>query len=778
LRIRSWFILLSLLAVATMAWYGIRLDREIVRQFSGKRWGLPSKIYSDAFLLSPGQRLESIHLFERLKRLGYRRVDAYPPREGEYYKGPDHLEISLHDFRYPHRAFSGFRLRVELQGTRITRLSDRKHARRDLVSAALEPELIAGLFERLWEARTLVTLKQVPQYLVDAIIATEDKRFYHHSGVDPLAIGRAAIANIKAKRVVQGASTLTQQLVKNFFLSNRRSVITKAKGAFMAILLERHFSKDEILEAYLNEIYFGQRGIQGIYGAGEAASFYFDTTVEELSLAESALLAGLIRAPNMYCPFRNPELMRTRRNHVLRRMWSLGMITEEQYNNATSAPVTVKEFSPQTNDAPYFVDHVIQELSRDFSLEFLTSEGLRIFTTLDVEMQRTAQRILKEELSRLEAAYPRTSGDRGVAATDHLQGCIVVLQPHTGYLRALIGGRDYQQSGFNRATQARRQPGSLFKPIVYLTALERPSPGGDIFTPTSLLKDEPLTIQYEHTQWSPRNYNEQYLGNVSLRRALEMSLNCATVRLSQSVGLEHIIAKAKDLGLTTPLESLPSLALGAFEAIPLEMAGAYCALANQGTLYTPTSIKEVVDREGKTLARKRPVAKGVASPEGAFLTTYLLKGVIDRGTASSCRATIPFPAAGKTGTTNNYQDAWFLGYTPSILALVWVGFDAPESLGLSGAQAALPIWARLMNEIATPLPHGDFAPPPGIVFRKIDRASGLLATTGCPDPFLEAYRSGTEPVDYCPLHPAPTGIGEVMKKIRKGFFDKILDLFR
>jgi penicillin-binding protein 1B len=698
----------------------MQLDREIVRQFNGRRWGLPSKIYSDSFVLFPGQDLDAAHLFERLRRLGYKKVNTYPSDRGDYYKGTSCLEIFLHDFQYPYRPFSGFPLRIELQGNRVSKLIDKRRPARKLDSAKLEPELITGLFEKFWEERTLISLKQVPQSLVDAIITTEDKRFYHHCGVDTIAIGRATLANLKARRIVQGASTLTQQLVKNFFLNSRRSIITKIRAAFMAILLERHYSKEEILEAYMNEIYFGQKGIQGIYGVGEAAEFYFDKHVEELDLAESALLAGLIRAPSIYSPHKNPELIRTRRNHVLKRMWALGMITEAQYQKAIALPVKVASFYPQINDAPYFVDYLMQELTKEFSLDFLTSEGLRVFTTLDVEMQRTARKILQEALSKLETESPHLIQDRERTAGP-LEGCMVVLQPKTGYIRVLLGGRDYQRSGFNRATQARRQPGSLFKPIVYLTALETASPSKEVLTPSSPLKDEPLAIQYDHKQWSPRNFNDQYFGKVTLREAIEMSLNCATVRLSQKVGLDHIITKARDMGLTTPMESLPSLALGAFEAVPLELAGAYSVLANQGMLTMPCSIKEVVDREGNSIEREKIKAKRAASPEGAFLTTYLLKGVIDRGTASSCRTAISFPAAGKTGTTNNYQDAWFCGYTPHMVTLVWVGFDEPESIGLSGGQAALPIWSRFMQEFSGMLPSDDFPAPPGIVFRKIDR---------------------------------------------------------
>ncbi len=767
----------GLLCIVLGSIWVVHLDRQIVERFSGKKWGFPSKLYSDTLRIKRGQLLEATHVWERLDKLGYRRTNELPSHKGEFYRGADYVEIYLRDFQYPDRQVSGYPLAIELDEGQIARLFDKRSPSKALAFAEIEPELIGGLYDTYWEERQIVTLDQVPQSLIDAVIITEDKRFYSHIGIDPIAVCRALLANIRARRIVQGASTLTQQFVKNYFLHNRRTMWTKIQGAVMAVLLERRYSKKEILEAYLNEIYFGQRGIQGIYGVGEASTFYFGKHVEHLTLEESALLAALIRAPSMYAPHKHPDLIRSRRNHVLKRLLLSGMITEDDYKRASNAPVNVRSHTPQLNEAPFFSDHVVEELAKDFSIDFLTSEGLRIFTTLDPELNRASQRILAQKLSDLEERMHAHLKD-AEGTREPLQGCVVVIEAATGHIKALIGGRSYQKGAMNRATQAKRQPGSLFKPFVYLTALERGGRNGEQFTLTSLLNDEPLTVRYDHKEWSPRNFNDYYLGNVRFRKALEMSLNCATVSLSQKVGLSGIIATARAMGLSTPIEPLPSLVLGAFEAIPLELAAAYGALAHEGILSPPRSIKTIADREGRLLAQPQKQQKRAVSPQSAFLTTYVLKGVLQSGTARAVRDQITFPAAGKTGTTNNYQDAWFCGYTPDYVVLVWVGFDRPRSTGFTGAQAALPIWVDIMHHVVSGSSNKDFPVPSGILFKEIDSANGLLATSSCPHPFIEAFRAGTEPVEYCPLHPPEKGIPETIIELPQDIFRKFIDLFR
>ena len=782
-RARRRFLLLSCSGLAlflcgSLAVLTFRTDRAIVSRFEGKRWRLPSKIYSDTLSLYPGVSLDKARVSDRLRRLGYQPARKAVLRKGETREGKGSLDIYLHDFVYPELKFEGFPLRLELRSGSIQRLVDLRKSGREISSVDLEPELITGLFEKVWEERKLVSLAEVPLNLVNAVIATEDQRFRKHPGVDPRAVLRAVLSNLRAGRVAQGASTLTQQLVKNFFLTPQRTLGRKIQEAAMAVLLELRYSKDQILEAYLNEIYFGQKGSQGVYGVGHAAEFYFGKPVRDLTLAESALLAGLIRAPNLYAPHKDTARIRERRDYVLERMWGLGLITEAEFNAASAEPVEVRLFYPERNEAPYFVDYLVKELEKEYSLDILTSEGLMVFTSLDVEMQGAAEKSLSEGLAELERKNPSLRGPSPATPGDGIQGCLVALEPHTGFIRAMMGGRDYRRTQFNRVTQARRQPGSLFKPIVYETALTEAPEGVPAFRATSLLPDEPLVIRTGGKSWSPRNYGDKYFGKVSLRTALEKSLNCATAWLGEQVGLEKILRTAQDLGITTPLEAVPSLMLGSFEVVPLEMAVGYGAFANYGVLNTPRAIKSVLDRDGKVLERRRMQLKRAISPEGAYLVTCLLQGVIERGTASAVAGEFGVPVAGKTGTTDDYRDAWFAGYVSNLAALVWVGFDQPRNTGLTGATGALPIWADFMKQATGALPPEEFFPPPGIVFRSIDRTSGYLATPLCPDTIREAFLAGTEPTQPCPRHPEAAPAAEPEEREKKGLFGKFLNLFR
>ncbi len=770
-------LILFLTVVLVGGGYLVLLDREIVSRFEGRRWRLPSKIYSDTFSLYTGGPFQGDHLKNRLRRLGYQPTKKRPPRKGEYRTGRGFMEITLNDFLYPTGEFEGYPVRIEhVQGT-IKRLRDLREPKKEIYSVELEPELITGLFELVWEERSLVSLAEVPEHTVGAVIAVEDHRFYEHFGLDFPSIARAVVANLEAGRIVQGASTLTQQLIKNFYLTPKRSFSRKAKEAVMALLLEIRYTKEQILEAYLNEIYFGQRGAQGVYGIGEAADFYFGKSVKKLTLPESAVLAGLIRSPNLYAPHKDVARIHKRRDSVLEKMWGLGMISEDQYMEATKTPVEVRAFHPEHNDAPYFVDYLVRELEKEYSLDILTSEGLLIFTTLDVEMQNEARNSVKKGLERLEARVPSLKRSASDDPGKGLQGCLVAIEPQTGFVRAMIGGRDYKTSQFNRVVQAVRQPGSLFKPIVFATAL---AAGGQPtgFTAASILQDEPIRIRYERKTWNPTNFNDQFFGQVTARTSLENSLNCATVWLSQRTGLPKIIETARRLGISSPMDPAPSLVLGAFETKPLEMASAFGAFANHGVLTRPRAIRKVLDKNGTLLERRPMELEQAVSPEVAYVVTSMLQGVFERGTAQSASSRIRVPAAGKTGTTNDSRDAWFAGYTPRLAALVWVGFDKPESIERSGSQAALPIWTDFIRNTSDWLVTEDFVPPPGVVFREIDRLSGLLATSGCTEKIREVFVEGTEPTEPCPLHPDDSMDKGPGKGPRKGVFRKVLDWFR
>ncbi len=730
--------------------HGTSIDWEktVTEKFEGRKWRLPSKIYSDSYLLYIGISLRPDELREKLRRLGYQEVTAAPKNKGHYRYEPARglLEIYLHDFAYPSEAFTGYPVRISFQGPAISRIESGVNGQ-EIFSLELEPELVTGLYDQIWQERRVVSLKEVPPLLIKAILSIEDERFYSHHGVDPVSIVRATWINLRNVGVVQGGSTLTQQLMKNFFLSDERTLSRKVKEAVMAFIAERKYSKAEILENYLNEIYMGQKGSQGIFGVAEAARFYFTKSLSELTVGEIAMLAGLIRAPNRLSPYRGLEAATKRRNVVLAKLLDDKIITPKQFDVALKEPLARRELVKVTNDAPYYADFLRRELAENYSNAVLTTEGLRIFSGLDLHLQKIAERSLADGLKSLEDKYValRRKGDEG-----RLEGAIIVIRPQTGEIKAMVGGRSYQLSQFNRGFQARRQPGSVFKPFVYLTALM-----SGTFTPVTMIEDSPFTWNYENQEWKPGNYNDEYLGTVTFRRALEKSLNSATARVARDVGVRRIRDLAQRLGIDSKLPALPSLALGSVEVTPLEVAVAFSTLANNGVRTRPLSVKQVMDPGGRILEKRDVRVEKVISPQVAFMINHLLKGVFERGTADSARRMgFTRPAAGKTGTTNDYKDAWFVGYTPDLLAVVWVGFDNQGKLGLSGSQAALPIWADFMKQATTGMPVSDFVAPPGIKMVEIDPLSGQLATANCPRVIREAFQEGDEPATTCRLHPA------------------------
>lgn len=733
-------------------WYVQYLEGVVTAKFEGRKWRFPSKIYSDTLLLYVGMNLRMEDLWDKLRRLGYRETRELPKARGDYrhLKKDGLLEVYLHDFAYPLEPFKGFPVRVALEGATITRMENLESGE-EIFSLELEPELVTGLYDRIWEERRLVKISEVPPPLVRAILAIEDERFYRHRGVDPLAILRALWVNVRRVTIVQGGSTLTQQLMKNFFLEDERTLQRKAKEALMAIIAERRYSKEEILENYLNEIYLGQKGAQGIFGVWEAAQFYFSKELRELTVGEMAMIAGLIKAPNRYSPYRSVEAATQRRNVVLRKMLEEKFVTRAEYAAALKEVVQRRELVKLANDAPFYVDFLKRELATHYSHEVLTADGYKILTSLDLQLQRIGERVLTDGLKRLEEEYPHL---RRRGEEDRLEGAIVVIKPQTGEIKAMVGGREYQTSQYNRVFQAKRQPGSTFKPFTFLAALMYGSAEtGKRFTAVSQVDDSPFTWSYEGQEWTPRNYKEEYFGIVSFRTALERSLNSATVRIAKEVGLQKVRDMAHRLGIESSLPALPSLVLGSVEVTPLELATAFSTLANNGVRTRPLAVKQVVDQGSKVLEKRDIRVEKVLAPEMAFMINYLLKGAVDRGTGRGARLRgFDRPAAGKTGTTNDLKDAWFVGYTPDLLAVVWVGFDNQSKLGLSGAQAALPIWTEFMKRATAEAPATDFNPPAGIKMVDIDPESGYLATPACPQVIREAFFEGDEPTKYCPLH--------------------------
>ncbi len=678
------------------------MENEVITRFSGKRWDIPSRIYSDSLTIYIGQSLKELGFFERLARLNYHPVasGAKVASRGEYSIDPARgtMVIFLHSFSYPDHNFPGEPIEMTLAppDQTVTAMRD-PSSRQALYSIELEPELISGIFQGSWEQRRLVRLSQIPPLMIDAILAAEDHRFYEHHGLDLVRIIKAAWVDFTARRITQGGSTLTQQLMKNFFLDRRRDWRRKVKEAMMAYIAERRYSKDEILENYINDIYLGQRGQEGIYGVWEASEFYFSQEPRDLTIGEMATIAGLISSPNRLNPMRHPDLAHLRRNEVLASMLQDGYLSKAAYDQAVAEPLHAREAYAESNDAPFFVDYVKRELAERYPPEVLTGEALRIFTTLDVHMEKLAEQSVRAGLEDLEARHPRL---RRKEADDRLEGALIAIEPQSGKIRTMVGGRDYRQSQLDRIVQSRRQPGSVFKPVTYLAALNETfsgSGGEERFLPTTMIDDEPFTWHYGDMSWSPNNYKDRYFGRVTLEFALMESLNSATSRLANAVGLDQVRAMAEKLGFGE-LPPYPSVVLGGIEVSPMQVAQAYAILANGGLRVQPFAVSEVVDKDGHVIEGHELTAEQVLSPQLAYTIDFMLQQVIDHGTGYGARKMgFTRPAAGKTGTTNDAKDAWFSGFTPNLLATVWTGFDKKEEIGLTGAQAALPIWTNFMK---------------------------------------------------------------------------------
>lgn len=742
------------LALTGVVIYCGHLSGKVNERFSSRRWSIPSKVFSDTILLFPGQRLNPNLFQERLKRTGYRVVSESPARKGEMQIIRDDMRIFLNDLNTPWNNRKGFLINIEVVENKIKSII-RPDNGASLPLLEIEPEEIMLFFGPERERRQLVSINQIPEHVIHAILAAEDSRFYNHWGVDPFAILRASIANLRHGGIQQGGSTITQQLAKNYFLTPDRNLKRKFQEVLLALTMEWMYSKNDILEIYLNEIYLGQKGSVAVNGIGEAAYFYFGKPVNELSVSEAATIAGLIKAPNHYSPYADKEACQRRRNSVLAAMQRHGWISDQIFNTQVNAPVKPVGYNVFGKKAPYFIDHLSQQLRMLYKPEDLSTLGLSIYTTLDSQVQMAAETALTEGLDRLENKYPSLKPD---SSKRSLQGAVLVMQPQTGHILAMVGGRNYSESQFNRTTQALRQPGSAFKPFVFAAGL-------DLITPITMLSNKPKTYSIDGKTWRPKNFEKEQNDLVTVRKAIENSYNLATVDLAMQIGLDKIIDYATQFGFSTSLKPFPSLALGAFEVIPIELARAYCAFAAGGVLPFPSALKAVADEIGNPLEKRHIKIERLISAEKAYIVNSLLRGVVISGTGRSLRERgINWPVAGKTGTTNSFRDAWFIGYTPDILALVWVGFDKGDSVKSTGAEAALPIWAELMNAIPRHISKNDFRVPDGIVKKQICSDDGkAYVSKNCPDPFEE----------YFLLTNAPKGSG--YKDSRPGILEQLTE---
>jgi penicillin-binding protein 1B len=590
--------------------------------------------------------------------------------------------------------------------------------------------------------------------MIRAVIAIEDHRFYDHSGVDVIGTTRAVFTNVfGSRKYLSGGSTLTQQLVRNTFLASmwgldkarERGGLAGLKRKFtewfMSVALERRLSKDKILELYLNDVPVGQRGSFAIHGVPEAARLFFGKDVSNLTLAEAATIAGVSHSPSFDSPFQHPDRAKERRNVVLQAMASYGYISADAADRASREPVQIAPRAIES-EAPYFVDYLTQELQERTK----AAGAVDVYSTLDLHLQRIAQDAVREGLLKVDAILAKRK-------PRFPQAALIAIDPRTGEILAMVGGRSYNESQFNHVVTARRQPGSTFKPFVYLAAFERAiADGRTDITPATVVVDEPTSFTFNDQIWTPSNYENKYDGPITLRHALAHSKNIATIKVAESIGFDNIASLWRKFGIGTPPKGYPSIALGVFEATPLEMATAYTVFPNQGTVRPLHGLVRIVSA-GKDLPIDAQQVKTVARKDTTFLVTNMMRSVLNEGTAASARANgFTLDGAGKTGTTNDLRDAWFIGFTPELLTVVWVGLDDNQPIGLSGAQAALPIWTQFMARALAGHPSQTFEVPEGIVFVDIDKDTGKLATPYCPNVFREAFLAGTEPTETCTVH--------------------------
>lgn len=724
----GWAVKLSIVGLVILAGFAIYLDAVVQEKFSGKRWTIPAKVYARPLELFVGQKLDKNDFLAELDALGYRRERSVSGPGGASVAGND-IELHTRGFQFYEGAEQSQRLRVRFSGDFVAGLSSANGSA--LPVARLEPVLIGGLYPAHNEDRILIKLDQVPPYLVETLVAVEDREFFNHFGVSPKSIARAVWVNLTAGQVRQGGSTLTQQLVKNFYLTNERSLSRKATEAMMAVLLELHYDKQEILEAYLNEVFLGQDGRRAVHGFGLASQYFFGQPLAELKLPQVALLVGMVKGPTYYNPRRNPERALERRNLVLDLLAEQQVISVDEAAKAKQAPLGVTHRGSMADSSyPAFLDLVKRQLREDYRDEDLTEEGLRVFTSFDPVLQLKAEQAMSETLKRLGKA------------TEGVEGAMIVTNPETGEIQAMLGSRQPGFAGFNRALDASRPIGSLIKPAIYLAALEKPSQ----YTLTSLLEDEAFSVKGADGQvWKPQNYGRQAHGTVYLYQALANSYNLSTARLGLDLGVPDVLKTLERLGASPKWPAYPSMLLGAGGLKPIEVAGMYQTLANGGFNTPLRGIRSVLTADGEPLKRYPFQIQQRFDPGAIYLTQYAMQRAMREGTGRSAYNRLPqsLNLAGKTGTTNDSRDSWFAGFSQDVLAVVWLGRDDNGKTSLTGATGALQVWTDFMRR-ADPLPL-QMPVPDNVAYAWVDARSGLGTDERCPDAVQMPYIRGSEP---------------------------------
>jgi penicillin-binding protein 1B len=797
----------------SFCYFYIKYDRIIAQRFRTPVFTNSAKIYALPRTVHDGDKADAKEIAAALRRAGYSDKEGQSPL-GSFRLISSGIEITPG----PESYHSPEPARITIHDGEVERITSQDS---DLSAYELEPQLVTALFDAEQRSkRQVVKYNDIPKVMIDAVLAIEDRRFFEHSGVNFMRMFEAGWIDLTRNRHEQGGSTITMQLSRGFFLTPEKTIRRKLTEMLIAEEMEQKFSKQQILEFYGNWVNLGQRGSFAISGFGEASRTYFNKDLKDITLPEAALLAGIIQGPSRLSPYRHPERALERRNLVLDSMVDTHAITREQAEKAKASPLKLAPPNVEASDAPYFVDMVRDTLINKFSEHDLNDQSYRIYTTLDPDLQKAAAqavesgiKLVDEQVTKLRTKRKKVGKkvETHVAPGPQAQVAMVVLDPHTGAVLALVGGRDYGFSQLNH-TLSKRPTGSIFKPFVYAAAMNTALDGSQtVITPASTVTDAPTSFAYGDQIYEPRNYKEEYHGDVTLRYALAMSLNNATVKLAEEVGYDKVVDLAKLAGIAS-VKATPAMALGSYDATPLDMAGAYTSFANNGERLSPVLVNSVRNAKGDVVANFKTDQRQVLDPRIAYIMTDMMQGVINNGlgyTAVRLRG-FTLPAAGKTGSSH---DGWFAGYTSNLLCIVWVGYDDYSDLRLSGAQTAAPIWTEFMKKASLLPQYKDmkpFAQPAGVVDVQLDKATNRLATPTCPNDYEAAFVAGTEPRETCdqqngvaglfsrffgggakPLPPPaqassgqdgqdpnnPNQNGQDLKK-KKGFFGKIAGIFK
>lgn len=743
---------IGLVFLVLLAGWMVYLDAVVTERFEGRRFEVPSRVYARPLELYDGASVTAEGLRQELTLAGYRSGDGQRP--GTWQRNGNRFLISTRGFEFSDGIEPRRRISLTVSGNVIAGLKVLEGEASPIVR--VEPAQIGGIYPAHREDRVLVSLDDTPPLFEETLLVAEDRSFYEHFGIAPLSIGRAMIANLKAGRVVQGGSTLTQQLVKNFYLTRDQTLIRKGNEALMSILLELHYEKPDILETYVNEVYLGQAGSRSINGFGLASQFYFGERFSELELHQAALLVGMVKGPSYYDPRRNPERALNRRNLVIDLLAASGGIDGEMAAKARARPLDVAERpSWSENRYPAFIDLVRRHLSRDYREEDLQSEGLRIFTTLHPAIQEQAGQAVAETLDQLDSGSTDT----------RLEGVMVVTSRDSGEVQALVGGRDSGFAGFNRALDAQRPIGSLVKPFVYLTALAQP----DRYTLITPVRDSGLALEFENGQrWEPKNFDRKERGEVPLHMALSRSWNLPAVRVGLDVGVPAVTETLRDFGVTTPISPYPSVLLGSVTMSPVGVAELYQGLATSGFNMPLRTIRDVTDANGKALSRYNLEVDQVADPAAVHLVQYAMQEVMREGTGRSAYRFVneDVGLAGKSGTTDDGRDSWFAGFSGDLLTVTWVGRDDNGPTSLTGSTGALPVWARFMEQV----PQYGFSPvvPDGIRYQWVNSEQGVLTDEHCENARLVPFIVGSEPQEF-------EGCGSDFSRRLRGWFEGLFE---